>query len=317
MNGLEKSYMFRIKFQTPENERITMPGNNEIKAKLLDKLEITLKDVSVENPKNNIYIMKGGPFFLKEDAEEIALKVRNSILLYFAEIRKGVYFGSFSSYLFITEAGEEYFKKLSGASKIYPDNFGLTIYENKEGVKFLSSNPSIIVGTSGNNLMMAIENEFKFPKTLNERELLTLEIFTSSYFEKTNTSRFLKLMICVESLLDFVEKDTETKNMIDYCIEYINKSNMESSKKNLLSSSIGKLKKESITEAGIRVSNEYLSGKQYHSMSPGEFFKSCYSLRSDLLHNGNISPEVDNIQGDFVNFVGDMIKAKILTRSTL
>jgi hypothetical protein len=32
-----------------------------------------------------------------------------------------------------------------------------------------------------------------------------------------------------------------------------------------------------------------------------------------LLHEGKNSPEIDDVLGDFVTFVGDLIKAKILT----
>jgi hypothetical protein len=315
MNGLEKGYMFRIKFQTPENERITMPGNNEIKAKLFDKLDITLKDVSTEDHKNGIYILKGGAFDSKEEAERFALKIRDSILSYCAANGKGVSFNSFGFKLFITDAGKEWVKSLFGfvGSEIYEDRFGITIYESDKDVKFVSSNPSLVVGHPADNFIHGIENRIKLPKEFNDKELLTLEIYTSSSFEKTNNSKFLQLMMGIESMLDLEESDKEIQDMLNYFISYINNSRMEPGKKQYLTSSIGNLKKESITKAGIRISNKYLSGKQYHGKNPGDFYKYCYDLRSKLLHECKNSPEIDDVLGDFVTFVGDLIKAKILT----
>jgi hypothetical protein len=205
MNGLEKGYMFRIKFQTPENERITMPGNNEIKAKLFDKLDITLKDVSTEDHKNGIYVLKGGAFDSKEEAERFALKIRDSILSYCAANGKGVSFNSFEFKLFITDAGKEWVKSLFGfvGSEIYEDRFGITIYESDKDVKFVSSNPSLVVGHPADNFIHWIEEKMQLLKDFNGKELLTLELYTSSFFEKTNDSRFLQLMMGIESMLDF------------------------------------------------------------------------------------------------------------------
>lgn len=314
MNGLEKSYMFRIKFQTPESEALDIQADNEVQIELQDNLKIILKALSVEENKNSIYVINGGPFASEEEAQEIAINLTNLVLLHFANIGRGVSFQSFGPITHITEAGKEYFRKMFKlkTNNIYPDNFGITIYKIEEDAKFLSSNMRFVVTGSVEKLKESIEKKLYLNLNLNERELLTLEMFTSSFFEKTNSAKFLKLMICIESLLDVSEKDNEIKDMIDHLIEYVNKSKMDDLKRNSLSSAIGKLKKESITEAGVRLSNEYLLNRQYHNMNPGDFFKHCYSLRSDLLHNGNISPEVDNVFGDLVNFAGDIIKAKII-----
>ncbi len=314
MSGLGKSYMFRIKFQTPESESLDIPKGNKIEACLYDELKITLKDVSKEGNETHVYILTGGPFKSVEEARDIGTKVIKYLFIFFAKIGKGFSLGSFEPHFIITGAGKKYFKKLFGVQgEVLPDNFGLTIYENKQGTKFLSSNMKFVVPVSGENLISEVKNNIKLPIKFNERDLLTLDMFTSSFFEKTNSSRFIKLMICVESMLDFKKKDPEIRKTVDCLIKQMNESDIEPLKRNSLSSSLGKLKKESITEAGIRFCNENLSNTLYHNMLPGDFFKYCYDLRCNLLHEGEKSKDIDNILGTFVTFVGDLIKAKILS----
>jgi len=306
--------MFRIKFETPENQSSDIPAGNKIKANLYENLEITLKDISKDGSKAHVYTLTGGPFESNEKANEIGTKTMKYLLIFFTNIRRGISFGYFEPHSIITEAGKEYFKKMFGIKgEVLPDNFGLTIYENKKDIKFLSSDMKFVVTDSGENLIKAIKNNINLPIEFKKRDLLTLEMFTSSFFEKTNSSRFIKLMICIESMLDFEEKDYEITKIINCLIKQVNELDIEPLKRNSLSSSLGQLKKESITEAGIRFSNENLSGLIYNNMLPGDFFKYCYDLRSDLLHEGNISKEIDDILGEFERYTWDLIKAKILT----
>jgi len=149
---------------------------------------------------------------------------------------------------------------------------------------------------------------------ISERDLLALHLFGASGFEISIRSRFLSLMLSIESMLEPAKRSTSAIEIVENTIAIVKSRNdLSCQERDSLQGSLNWLKNESISLTGKKLAHSLLPDNTYCEMPCEKFFKHCYQVRSNLVHTG--SPKIDEDQfgkvaANLEVFVSDMLTAK-------
>ncbi|SBW24391.1 hypothetical protein FDG2_4135 [Candidatus Protofrankia californiensis] len=138
---------------------------------------------------------------------------------------------------------------------------------------------------------------------------LAYELYSASFSEKDADSRFLMLMMAVETLLDRKPRSNESLEVVASLEKLVKDSNLLEEEANSLRGALKDMRLESIGQAGRRVAS-LLNGSTYQGDSPVIFFRRCYSLRSALVHGNSPRPSVADTglrAAHLEHFVADLI----------
>ncbi len=268
----------------------------------------------------NILILSGGPFKTNIEAESYGQKAKQALMLSTAELRTGIDLGNDKATGGLSKYFADKIFKESGV-KIINDVHGLCVYEDTCPVKFASVGPvNLRIGHGSQNFINAFTKCYEINPNINEKERLAFELYSASYFEPTPRARFLTLVMAIESLLMPKDRTENAQKVIRHIIKYTKTSGLDNSEINSLLGSLQWLQKESISKTGRDLANQYLSKEKYLEKSANKFFTYCYSLRSEMVHQGKTKDENTNINsvvGELQRFVSDLLKKmRITTAST-
>lgn len=181
----------------------------------------------------------------------------------------------------------------------------------------MSIDANLSVGYSARAFVDCITQGFLVDKKLNESDLLAIEMYCSSFFENTINAKFLSLMISIESMLEFINHNEQIQNVIQQAINNITALEIHQTEKESLIGSLNHLKKISITKAGILLAEKYLGHENnYLGLTPADFFKKCYNLRSLLVHYGKRNKNnfsIEKVTPELIKFTGTLIERKLLS----
>ncbi len=77
---------------------------------------------------------------------------------------------------------------------------------------------------------------------------------------------------------------------------------------------LGRLKRESVQQAGRRLSQERLGTRKYDGQCASDFFARCYDMRSRLVHgegNSELRRDSESIVATLEIFVSDILSAPL------
>ncbi len=309
-------YRFRLKFKIPAREYLDFGNKEELKIPFPNDENSLQINPLIDGTKTGVYKIMSPPYESYEHAEDISIRALNALFLYSVKYGIGIDIGYNSPKWYITEKGRDYFSRITN-SKIVQDNWGITIYQDKENIKFVSGSAKVTVGRGIQNLVNSLTDGYKIDKRLKENERITLEIFNSSFFESTEISKFLSLMISLESMLDFPNHSNKVQKLITRTKRRVKCSIIPQDEKASLIGSLEQLRRVSITKSGILLTQHYLDQNQlYSGLSSSKFFKKCYNLRSKLVHKGEKTVGNFNVKHatpELSRFVADIIYQKILS----
>jgi len=139
---------------------------------------------------------------------------------------------------------------------------------------------------------------------------LALELYSASFFEPTVRARFLTLMMAIETLIKPKKRIGKGKEFVEYLIGQAKQSNLINSERQSLLGSLQWLLKESISKTGRDLADKYIGEQKYLNKPPKHFFAYCYSIRSELVHQGYAKDESLNfgtLVGELQRFVADLL----------
>jgi len=193
--------------------------------------------------------------------------------------------------------------------RILEDVHGTQVFECLPDPLFAKWDLDILVHRSCERLTGLMAEVEAKNVSWSEREELAFDLFSGSFFDPTADGRFLMLMMSVEMLAKQERRADPVVAHIDQLIAATRSSNLSSSDRQSLSSTLEDLKRESIGRACRRLA-ETLGGRTYLGKSPTAFIRDCYDLRSDLVHGRLPRPTFDQINAlaaDFERFVSDLL----------
>src|SRR5271157_2955816 len=157
-----------------------------------------------------------------------------------------------------------------------------------------------------------VSRRFVEPVALTEKQVVAAELYCSSFFDVSFRSRLITLMSAVEALLDCPERSSAVLDVVDLLDKTVKEANIDEATKAAMRGSLQWLRQDSIGQTGKILSTRLLAGREYLGKTAPKFFRYCYDLRSQIVHNGQPSdPTVDllGIANTFQAFVADLLLA--------
>lgn len=252
--------------------------------------------------------LKGNGFASGEEAAEAAEKWSSYLQLGLARRYAGAEF-----YQPRPEAGS-YMCELEGRP-VLKDVPGRIIFRTDPPPAFSQFQATLVVNKDPNEIVQAIRvaKEKGLSQTLNDR--IAFDLFGMSFSSDQFTTRFVTLMMAVETLIRQKAHPPEVIGLIDGFLAQTDSAEIPMNIKASLLGSLRQMKDQSVGQSGRELAAEALMGRKYQDLEPAAFFSKCYTLRSKLVHgeSSGIDENEVNFRGAGLElFVGDLLSAPLL-----
>jgi hypothetical protein len=199
--------------------------------------------------------------------------------------------------------------KASGYNTII-DKYGLSIYPSDKNLEVAVPFPTIKVTTNKDRFLKVISESIKLDLIFDESKQIAFELFSASVTNSYIDSKFLLLMMALETLIHVKPRTDKAIEHVANLIRLTKDSiDLSKSDKCSLLSSLKWLTSESISRSGRELAKT-LEPRRYMKLKPAKFFNYCYELRSNLVHGKIPRPdqlEIRNIFSPLEIFVSDLI----------
>lgn len=284
------TYKFQLRFKIPHTSFI----DDDVTSTELSLANCSQKILLVSRPSKNFkesvtFDAIGDGFPSLEMAISFGQKTRDTILICCALLRMGVEIGKNEEFL-----DPSYLKQgIKGQSYVQPKNIdGLVVYPQEAKIEHVSINFSMQNGTPLEKFQRVFSKSFDFCENLDKKLSLAFELYNSHFFELSTRAKFLQLISIVECL---AKQAKSKKKIIDHLERLISLSKKEVSNLENISNDevdyfiqrLHNLKRESISMACQNLIQKYLSDDD------AAVFKTCYNIRSKLVHDGTVKDEIN------------------------
>lgn len=194
--------------------------------------------------------------------------------------------------------------------RVINDAWGLMVYESDPRPFFTSSTGTIAMQAPSHQFCRIFRSAVVDDRPLSDRELVSLDLFNSSFFAHSADARLLMLMMAVEAQFEVSPRGPEGRRHIERLIDITESdAQLDQSERKSILGSLRLMRNESIRQTGLRLV-EQLGDRVYDGMSPTAFFDHCYGLRSALAHGACPLPtrdEVDHAAANLEVMASDLI----------
>lgn len=311
------NYSFRIRFTKSPRDTInidlpswdtTLPNSNTPIS-----LRSTKRDTSIREDKN--LTLHGHGWNSEEEAKLAGEECQDALMLSLVRLRIGADFGNRAPKSAFTQAGLTMLEQQT-SQRMLNDFHGLMVYKREPVPLFASLNAGMVRGVQQEKFEEVFRYAILNPRQLTDRERLSIECFNSSFFQTTEDTRFLLLMMAIEALLEPAQRPTASQRHVEQLIDQTRKSKLLTNTE--IDSLLGSLRwllQESIGQSGRRLASERLGNRTYLDRSPASFFTFCYSIRSCLVHGQTPFPsrdEVSSVVAALEVFVSELLSGSLL-----
>lgn len=254
-----------------------------------------------------------GPYASDDEARAAAERAKLALLYWAVEQRLGIDFGDGRQRSFVTEVGLALLRKQLGCP-VRNDVHGIDVYERDESLRFIAVDANDEVGKCPANLVQAFGREFRGARRLTEKQILSSEIYSGSFFDVSHRSRFITLVTAVEALLDPARRPESVQTLVTEMEGMTRASAVDDSTKKAIVSSLQWFREESIGQSGRALARRLLPHQQYDDRSSWAFFTQCYHLRSQIVHRGSVEdPSIDmlSLANTMETFVSELLLASL------
>ena len=310
------NYSFRVRFHRSPVDTVNIEshrwewsigGGHPPLALCSHKHEDTIKD-----SKTLVFKSEGWPS--REAAAEAAGKYFRAFVLTLARLRVGADFGSRAPKSAFTRAGLAMLEQQSGF-RVLNDEHGLTIYESEPQPRFVKFGADALRGVSQLHFEQIFSHAIESAGQPTPREMLALDLFNASFFQRSADSRFLVLVMAIEALLAPSSRSQNAVAHVESMIAATEESELLSTdEKRSLVGSLKWLKCESINQTGRRLASDLLGERKYMEKKAPAFFSYCYGIRSRLVHGEHPLPtqqEIGSVVAQLEVFVSDLLSGNL------
>jgi hypothetical protein len=285
---LNESFNFRVRFSLPESDRLNY-DTAEAEIRLPDGEVFTLKPIGGETIQGSrTLVITGGPYSSAEAAEARGQATVKALLVTGASLTLGVNLGRDASAGGVTEAALRHYSEQTGV-RMLEDLPGLTTYDSSVDTKFLGSRVTAVRGIAPENFEKPFLSAVQSEPAMSAKVQLALELCSLSRFEATPRARFLTLVMALEALVEQKNRPTVVRRFLKLIIGLLAGAKMHDSEKDSLRGGLERLKRESIGKSARKLGRKHLDNSEYMGMKPDRFITYIYGLRSELLHEGQIT----------------------------
>ncbi len=316
------TFRYRIKFF------VHIPGKirdeeKKITCQLSNNTALSLSSYNGEKiTESTTFIISCGGFSSEEEAFIQGNNVKKSLLISGPLLGIGIDVGKdLTGARMSTGMKNSMFEKTG--VKIIEDVHGLSVYSEEHPTQVLScSGSGVVQPWTASQFIETIKSLSNKQLELSEKELLCLELYGASHFERSIRATFLTLVLAIESLIEPEKRGKEATNHVNLLIKLTNDyCSLSSSEKSSIKGSLQWLYQDSISQSLKKLASKYLSHKEYGGLSSQKFISKCYEFRSNLVHNGKLKDKKINL-GVYTSqlnvFLSDLLQEKIgINRNTL
>jgi hypothetical protein len=287
MNNKTSDFTFRLRFKLAPVSGLNFETKVlEIPTKLSSK-SMVLKarldpDKTINEAQELVLRASGWP--TQETANKMGSKCQDAILRTMARVRAGIDLGDRCAKSYLTEYGIEHYEKELN-KRVLNDHPGLMVFETDPSIVHLDWNASLKVFPDNNWFLRVFDAAVNSEKVLSDSERLALNLFHSSFFQISPDSRFLMLVMAIESCIIPFSRSSQAIKHLDELIKLTeNKNEISESERSSLIGCLEDLKTTSISKAGRELIRTQLAGREYQGKAAEKFFTECYDIRSRLVH---------------------------------
>lgn len=241
------------------------------------------------------FVLLSGGYQDSEGALKEGAIVKESLLCYAAKNRLGIDLGKDVASTFLADTVKQRIFDEHGV-RMVDDVHGLSVYEEDYPTSCMSMKGLVLVNPRDMEYFTTELNHIVGKsRKVTAKVKLSMELLSFSYFEKSERSRFLTLVLAVEALLQPEDRPKNVRLLVDLLKKQTNCCNITDADKKSIIGSLNWLYKDSISKSLKKMANNYLSDSEYGGMSASKFISKCYDARSQLVHTGEVSDKKQNI----------------------
>ncbi len=310
-------YTFRIRLTLAPGEQLEIDTSSVDLSDLFHaQVEISSGSPEIPLRDSKRLILRGSGYGSEADALKAGQLFRDALTFTLARLQIGADFGDRAPRGFVTAHGLTLFEERIGR-KALNDVHGLMVFETDYSPVMIDIGEArVIRGTSKERFLRALALAYESGSTLSERDRLSFDLFSASYFERSQDARLLTLTMAFEVLLSPLPRPAAVLDHVNNLIDLtLGSPKLLPSECDSLLGSLRWLRNESIGQAGRRLTQERLGDRQYMDMPADNFFTYCYGLRSRLIHGLEPTPtrsEVSTAAANFETMVADILAKPIL-----
>ena len=223
-------YRFRLRFFVhaagviKHNQRIfefNLPNGTQATLSSLNSEEIS---------KGTEFVLSAGGFPDEKEALNIGNYLKTALLICGAKLKIGIDAGKDKSSSQLGDHVKDTIFEAQGV-KIIDNVHGVSAYSEEYPVQTFSiSGLGLVNPHSVEDFVYVLISQYAKP-TLSEKEVLALELYGASHFEKSARARFLTLVLAVEALLQPKARDQQSKILVDSFIQQTKISSLSEAEK--------------------------------------------------------------------------------------
>jgi len=184
--------------------------------------------------------------------------------------------------------------------------------------KFVTTNVSPLAMMASTRLKQAFWGAVSQGTKLTNRERVAFALFNSAYFQPSSDSRFLTLISAIEALIEQESRSQAVIAAVERLKDLVAEAELTTDELTSLKGGLDNLRRESITQAGMRLVSSRLGTKMYGDDQAAAFFKRAYGVRSRLAHGSfPCSKEVSATLGPLELLVSDLLTVPHLPDGSL
>ena len=293
------TYQFRLRFFA-KGDPISYPGDNQDSFELsIDGKTFNFRASRKEEDfwGGEWHVITCGGFSTEKEAWEAGSRCRNALYMLGVEMRRSLDLGKDKATSSMNDKMKESMANVAKEQgydvQFYNNVHGLTVHPEAPIPQFLEISG---YGITSSGLVKPLFNDvfeknYRLDWQLNDRESLACALYSAAQTEVSVKAKFLLLVSVVESLIESEKRDKQTLEHVEYLIELTKQSELAQPAKASLLGSLKWLRNESINRMGKLLVKQHLGEKEYEGKRAPQFFRDCYSIRSNLLHTGKSSVE--------------------------
>jgi len=302
------SYNFRIRFFLRDDLRISFEQSEVPIMELGQGRKILLKSHSEDKiTETNHLIVVGKNFSSEESANMVGKRTKRALWLTGAKIKLWVDLGKGKPKGGLAKQEKKSLKEERGI-EFLEDVHGLTTYQSDEDKAFINFSGALQSRKNAKKFKDNFCDSFKIANDMNKKKTLATELYNLSHFESSTRAKFWMLISAVEVLSPELETPVPINDFVDEKLDNLAeelKSKLESKNDSewptvridnqihSFRSEFGNLKNVSIRQKAHKLIRKNLDDKCYANQNANDFFEECYNLRSNLIHSGEISKDVN------------------------